>query len=256
MNQGMYKILLAVHEPVTARYLKGLLISRGFSLAAIVSSSEEAVRESLKLCPDVAVMDLMLEGERTGLDAARTIRARAGIPVILLSESYDNVLFRQVLNADPFAFIIKHTVDENLDAAIHLAVKYSSVENRALKQERLFSSLLSLVPGAFFLCDTAPDGPVRCFTGSITGMTGLQPRELADGGLAVLRNLATPEGRIALETAMEDALEHGGSYCVSYTIDTPAGMKKNLTEKGLVVLEKDGTALLYGYLMEIGSAGK
>lgn len=250
MGNGTYNILLAVHEPVTARYLKCLLVSRGFHLSAIVSSGEDAVRGVLSQCPDVVVMDLMPGGEREDIDAAMRIRTGSGIPVILLLDSYDTFLLQEASRADVFAFVIKHTVDENLDTAIRSAMKFTMLENSAMRQERIFRSMVSLVPGTFFLCDMPPDGEITCVTGAITDLTGLIPSDLKTGGMAVLRDLAVPASRDMLDRTIREAMNMDGTYTVSYIIRTRTGVEKKVTEKGLVLREKDGTARLCGYLEE------
>ena len=59
-------------------------------MPAVIYSGEEAVKKAGELQPDLVLMDIRLEGEMDGIEAAEEIRERLGIPVIYLTAYSDS----------------------------------------------------------------------------------------------------------------------------------------------------------------------
>ena len=63
-------ILIVEDERITAEDIKKALNSVGYDVPAIVSSGEEAIKVSEGIQPDLVIMDIKLEGEMDGIEAA------------------------------------------------------------------------------------------------------------------------------------------------------------------------------------------
>ena len=56
----------------------------------MVYSDEDAIKKAEELQQDLVLMDIRLESEMDGIDAAKQIRERLGIPVIYLTAYSDS----------------------------------------------------------------------------------------------------------------------------------------------------------------------
>ncbi|MFW6249247.1 MAG: response regulator, partial [Bacteroidota bacterium] len=56
----------------------------GYQVPTTVSSAEKAIEEIEENRPDLVLMDIMLKGQMSGIDAANLIKERFGIPLIFL----------------------------------------------------------------------------------------------------------------------------------------------------------------------------
>src|SRR5690606_18253008 len=79
------KILIVDDEVVVAEDIRRQLGSLGYIVIGAVSSGSEAVHVAGEQRPDLILMDVKLKGPIDGIDAARTIHAQYGIPVIYLT---------------------------------------------------------------------------------------------------------------------------------------------------------------------------
>ena len=72
------KILLVEDESVVAMEINNRLRKLGYTVVAAVPSGEAALSEAEKNSPDLVLMEIMLEGEMGGIEAAALIRSRPG----------------------------------------------------------------------------------------------------------------------------------------------------------------------------------
>jgi CheY-like chemotaxis protein len=101
------KILVVEDERITAEDIKRSLEKAGYNVPAIVSTGEDAVKFSEKYKPDLVLMDIVLEGNIDGIEAAETIRTQFDIPVIYLTAYSDKSTVERAKTTHPSAFILK-----------------------------------------------------------------------------------------------------------------------------------------------------
>jgi two-component system, response regulator PdtaR len=101
------KILVVEDERITAEDIKRSLEKAGYKVPAIVSTGEDAVQFSEKYKPDLVLMDIVLDGNIDGIEAAETIRTKFDIPVIYLTAYFDKSTVDRAKTTHPSAFILK-----------------------------------------------------------------------------------------------------------------------------------------------------
>ena len=95
------KILIVEDERITAEDIHDTLLHLGYNVVGIASSSTEALRQAEQFSPDLALMDIRLEGEMDGIEAATQIRGRFHIPVIYLTAYYNKEVLDRAKVTDP-----------------------------------------------------------------------------------------------------------------------------------------------------------
>ena len=113
------RILVVDDHAVVRRGVRSLLESHeGWEVCGEAATGREAVTESLRLRPDVVVMDVSLP-ELNGLDATRQIlKAAPEIEVLVLTMHHSEELVRDVLKAGARGYLLKADADESLIAAV------------------------------------------------------------------------------------------------------------------------------------------
>ena len=99
------RILIAEDETIIAHDMKTSLTQLGYEVTGIARSAEELL-EQMTSKPDLILMDIRLRGCMDGIQAARRIRNKTGIPVIYVSGSTDRLTQRR-LGSRPVGFIQK-----------------------------------------------------------------------------------------------------------------------------------------------------
>ncbi|MBI5460498.1 response regulator [Methanobacterium sp.] len=115
-------VIIVEDEKITAMDLKQKLVNIGFTVPAIVSSGEDAVDIVAELRPDVVLMDIVLQGEMDGIQAAQKISS-LDIPVVFLTAYSDDKTLQRAKATSPYGYIIKPYPDKELELALETTIQ-------------------------------------------------------------------------------------------------------------------------------------
>ena len=118
----MAKILIVEDEFVIAQDLKMTIESFGFDVCAVVSSGEDAVIKAAEHEPDLIMMDIMLEGDMDGIEAAELIHANKDVPIIYLTAYADTSTLIRAKASKPEAYLLKPWDERELQSTIKMAL--------------------------------------------------------------------------------------------------------------------------------------
>lgn len=141
------KILIVEDEPIIAMDIKGRLQRLGYKVSAIADSGNSAIADAHQFAPDLILMDIQLEGDMNGIQAAIYIRQQFNIPVVFLTAHADNLTIEEAKLAHPFGYIVKPFESHDLKTAIEIALSRYQAElatQKALDRERRLNELKSL----------------------------------------------------------------------------------------------------------------
>ncbi|NET26370.1 EAL domain-containing protein [Okeania sp. SIO1I7] len=132
------KILVIEDELIVAENIARNLHKLGYEVIGIVDSGEEAIQTATKKHPNLVLMDIMLQGDMDGIEAAGYIRSQLKIPVVYMTAyADDNTLGRAKLT-EPYGYLVKPFKPQSLKTTIEIALqKYQSeqaVESRYIQQ--------------------------------------------------------------------------------------------------------------------------
>ena len=112
------KILIVEDESIIAFGMKTMLKNKGYDVLEIASTADEAVLFAQKYKPDVILMDILLKGGTTGIDAAIKILSKNNIPIIYITGITDYKNDEKLRSINPAAIIIKPPTELKLLKAI------------------------------------------------------------------------------------------------------------------------------------------
>lgn len=140
------RILVVEDESITARDLQLTLQELGYEVVAKASSGKEAVREAEAHKPDLVLMDIFMPGEVDGVEAAKQINVRLGIPVVYLTAHTEEETLNRAKITAPFGYIVKPFNDRDLRSNIEMAL-YKGRMERQLKEsyQRLQKNLRGMI---------------------------------------------------------------------------------------------------------------
>jgi DNA-binding LytR/AlgR family response regulator len=130
-------ILVVEDESIVAKDIQVCLRKLGYEVIGICSSGEAAVETALDKRPDLIMMDIMLKGEMSGIQAAAAIRKEHDIPVIFLTAYTDRDTVDKAKETEPYGYIIKPFKEIDIQTAIEIAL-YKHSKEKVIKQERDF----------------------------------------------------------------------------------------------------------------------
>ena len=91
------KILIAEDEDWIAEDLRETLEENNFEVIDVVDSYEKALLTLRNSTPDLVILDIRLKGIGTGVDIAKEINERWGIPFLFLSSNIDPKTMKDII---------------------------------------------------------------------------------------------------------------------------------------------------------------
>jgi len=118
-----HKILIVEDEAIIAMDLKLRLQQQGYEVVPIADSAGNAIIVTKKYNPEVILMDILLKGEKTGIDAAKQIQKEYDIPIIFMTGNIHLLDDLKTESTHPFEILSKPPADWELFDSIEKALK-------------------------------------------------------------------------------------------------------------------------------------
>ena len=115
------KILIVEDENIVAMDIRKNLLDAGYEVTSIVSSGEEAITNVRDQKPDLILMDIVLKGKMTGIDASRIITQYFDIPIIYMTALSNDDSLLEARNRESYGFLTKPFSANELNIAIEMA---------------------------------------------------------------------------------------------------------------------------------------
>ena len=131
-------ILIAEDEKIIALDISNTLHRLGYGISGIASSGKEIFKLLEHSIPDMIMMDIMLDGDMTGIEAASIVSEKYSVPVVFLTALTDEATLEKAKTANSYGYILKPYDDKSLHSAIEMALyKYKVEEELKIKTEQL-----------------------------------------------------------------------------------------------------------------------
>ncbi len=172
------RILIVEDEKIISLDLRHRLESFGFAVCGTAANAEEAIARVEELSPDLVLMDIMLPGDRDGIDAAYEIKKTSDVPLIFLTAYADDRTRERAKAAEPVGYVLKPFKDRELFTTIDIALYKSRIDRRLRHQERTMAAILNSIGDG--LIATAGDERILFMNPvaeRLTGWTGDDARD-------------------------------------------------------------------------------
>lgn len=166
-------IVIVEDEVVVAMELESRLIDLGYRVSGTAGTGTEALELTKRTMPDLVLMDVRLSGDMDGIEAARAIRDRHNIPVVYVTAHADDETLQRAKLTFPFGYIVKPFSEQDLRAAIEVALFKHEQDSKVKEASEFFATTLDILGGAVILTDE--DGVIRSMSPvaeTLTGWTG------------------------------------------------------------------------------------
>ena len=134
-TQEKARILICDDEVIIAADLASRLKNLGYTICAQATSGEGALELVEEHQPDLVMMDIVLQGEMDGIDAAEVIRDKWGIPVVFLTAYADTDRLERAKLTYPFGYLLKPFQDRDLKITTEMALYVAKVDGERKKTE-------------------------------------------------------------------------------------------------------------------------
>lgn len=174
----MAKILIVEDENIVARDIAGSLQALGYTVCDIAATGEEAIKKAQRHSPDLILMDIKLEGEMTGIEAANAIVHHVHVPIIYLTAHADNATLHKARHTHPSGYLLKPFKEHELRITIEMALYKAQMEKKLRESERQLNVTLQSIGDAVISTDA--EHRVVFMNGKAKQLTN-QPEEKIQG---------------------------------------------------------------------------
>lgn len=130
------RILVVEDDAIAQLDIKTALERAGYLVAGVAVSGEEAIVLADSLAPDLVLMDIRLEGEMDGVEAANEIVRLYDIPIIFLTVYTDDETLHWAKVSGPFGYLLKPVDHKELKSAIEVGLYKHQMERELKKAKR------------------------------------------------------------------------------------------------------------------------
>ena len=151
------RIMIVEDEWIAAEDTRNRLEDLGYTVSSLASTGTEAIQKAEEDKPDLVLTDIVLEGEMDGIEVAKQIYTRFGIPFIYLTAYADDKILERIKITEPFGYIVKPFTNEDLTIAIELALYKHKAEGKRRKQIQDLSNELAktrALAGLLHICSS------------------------------------------------------------------------------------------------------
>ncbi len=115
-------VLIVDDEFLIAEGLSMQVEDMGMTVCATAASADEAILQAQAHRPRVVLMDMRLQGDKDGVDAALVINATVGSKMIFVTGSSEPETLARIQTDHPSGVLIKPVSDRQLRTAIEAAI--------------------------------------------------------------------------------------------------------------------------------------
>ncbi len=119
--------------------VRGTLLDLGYEVPAVAAHDDELLLLCEQIEPSLAIIDVRLEGAGDGVDAAREVKSRIDVPVILAGVS-DDATLQRALRVAPHGYLSLPFDERQLRTAVEVALHKHQLDGLLPRRERWFAA--------------------------------------------------------------------------------------------------------------------
>ncbi len=146
-------IMIVEDEVVFAMELEEKLDQMGYTVSDVVSSGEGALSKINGTQPDLVLMDIRLDGDLDGIQAAEQIRSLHHIPVVYVTAHSDETTLNRAKITEPVGYLVKPITEKDLRITVEMALYKAKMERRLRESEARFKAMFETAEDWVFVKD-------------------------------------------------------------------------------------------------------
>ncbi len=122
------KVLVVEDENLIAQDLLEQLALLGYTDVSTASSADQALAIADKSPPDLALLDIGIDGDMDGIDLGRELLNRYDVPIVYLTSYSDNETIDRAKQTGPYGYLIKPVNELELGSMLEIVLHKHKIE--------------------------------------------------------------------------------------------------------------------------------
>lgn len=200
-------VLVVEDEGIIAWNIETILTRFEYNVVGVAASGIEAIAKVAETNPDLVLMDIRLQGDMDGIEAAEQIRVRFNIPIIYLTAHANDNIIERAKATQPFGYIIKPFQEKELNATIELALYKFKLDQDLQVEKDWFSKVLKNMGDSVIVTDEK--GTVTFMNPFAEALTGWERNEAFGKDVREVLQLRNLHATGEQENPILKVIEHG-----------------------------------------------
>ncbi len=202
------RILIVEDEGLIARDIENMVKNAGYDVCGLAQSGAQAVELAENIEPDLILMDIILQGEMDGIEAARLIRERCGLPVIYLTSHADESTLERAKQSEPLGYTLKPVEQKELTTVMEVALYKHKMELKLKEREEWLGTILQSIGEGVIATDRT--GCVTFMNPVAEKLTGWRQPESISKPLSSILHVVDEESGKLIRISIPELLSNGG----------------------------------------------
>ncbi|MGK0185654.1 MAG: PAS domain S-box-containing protein [Verrucomicrobiales bacterium] len=201
------RILVVDDERIVAEDISECLLGMDCEVVDTAISGMQAIELAHRYRPDLIMMDITLQGEMDGIEAATKIREQLGISCVFLTAYSDAAFLDRAKQVQPAGYIVKPFDESGIRAAVEIGL-YKVATERALSESQGWfqTTLMSIGDGVIATDDR---GCVKFLNAAAEVILGLNTKQVAGHPLHSVFPVLDEQTVAQVENQVYEALRTG-----------------------------------------------
>ncbi|MDZ8025454.1 MAG: diguanylate cyclase domain-containing protein [Nostoc sp. DedQUE01] len=201
------KILVVEDEKTLASNIRKSLQKLGYSVSEITESGEEVIKKVAETKPNLVLIDIYLAGEINGVRLVDIIQNHFHVPVVHIINRSEYKILQENQGIEPFNYIIKPFLENDLHFVIEMALYKHQSENRLQEEKQRLTAIINSMGRAVIV--TYANGCIQMMNPTAEMITGWKQSEAFGKDLVEVVSLVDKDIGEAIENLATNVIEAG-----------------------------------------------
>ena len=152
------RILVVEDEAIIAMEIESCLQNLGYEVTSVVNTGDKAIQKAEEDKPDLILMDIRIQGDKDGIEAAEIIRERFGVPVIFSTAYFNEERIGRAKITMPFGYVLKPIQESELKVTLEMALYVAKVDSERKIVEDRYKNLINTLDSGVAVYQVINDG--------------------------------------------------------------------------------------------------
>ena len=169
------RILIVEDEPIVAMDLRQQIEEMGYQVTGIAETADEALMAAEETQPDLALLDISIEGSMDGVQTAKILRQWFNVPCVFATAYSDKHTISRAARQMPYGYLTKPIRANELAATLQVALAKARADSRErVEHAEMVAAVDALRDGLLLV---SVDGRVLYWNAALESLTGMTLRE-------------------------------------------------------------------------------
>lgn len=238
------QVLIVEDERIVAADIASTLASLGYGVIGIAATAEQAIALASQNVPDIALMDVRIQGALDGIETAAMLRQRFRVPIVFLTAYADEETLARARLVSPAGYLMKPFSESQLRSALEVALHSHRMNVLLERSESWFEATLRSIADAVVTTDDK--GRVTFMNSAAETMTGVPLKRARGRRVSDVIHAIDPSSHKAVPSAVRRAIAERREVKSGegdLLLRTRSGEEQVVEDTAAPILDDDGELL-------------